>query len=441
MNIDWASTPGGFYAFAYYLSALLIICYSPLKMERKEALAVHTGFGLLLLLLMSVTHGVGEILFVPLMLLFLGILWISIHITCSYNLRTSFYFALRAFITGEFIASLQWQIFYYGVQLKLLPKNWIAAISLMLLVDGILIYLLHFLEKRNQSINESLEIRDREVRAASIIAIAVFVVSNISYVFNNVMLSDLILPQLFLIRTLIDLGGVAILLAFHAQLGELNLRFEMERLQDMYQMQQNNYAVLEQSINTINQKYHDLKYQIAILKSEAGAADSMQYLNRMEQEIKAYEAQNKTGNRTLDTILTAKSLYCQQNWIELTSVADGEALSFMDPMDLSTLFGNMLDNAIESVSKIEQKERRLIHVAVAKQKGFLRIRVENCYEEEPQFKDGNLTTSKSDKRYHGFGVKSIKTTVKKYGGSTTIHAENGWFEIRILIPLSKTQQN
>ena len=107
----------------------------------------------------------------------------------------------------------------------------------------------------------------------------------------------------------------------------------------------------------------------------------------------------------------------------------------MDPLDIATLFGNILDNAIESVSKIEHKERRLIHVAVVKQKGFVRIRVENCYEEQPKTDGENLVTSKEDKRYHGFGIKSIKTTVKKYGGSTAIQAEKGWFEIRILIPI------
>jgi sensor histidine kinase regulating citrate/malate metabolism len=87
------------------------------------------------------------------------------------------------------------------------------------------------------------------------------------------------------------------------------------------------------------------------------------------------------------------------------------------------------------VSKIEHKERRLIHLAVARQKGFLRIRVENCCDEEPKLEGENIVTSKSDKRYHGFGVKSIKNTVKKYGGTTDIETNKGWFEIRILIPI------
>jgi hypothetical protein len=231
------------------------------------------------------------------------------------------------------------------------------------------------------------------------------------------------------------LGGVAILFAYHSQLLELNSRYEVMQLQSMLEMQYNNYEILKQSVEVVNQKYHDLKYQIALLREEFGQEKGNACLDKIESDIKAYEANNKTGNNALDTILTAKTLYCQNNWIELTSVADGEALNFMEPMDIAVLFGNILDNAIESVSKIERKERRLIHLAVARQKGFLRIRVENCFDEEPICDGENIVTSKNDKRYHGFGIKSIKNTVKKYGGNTDIEVSKGWFEIRILIPI------
>jgi sensor histidine kinase regulating citrate/malate metabolism len=107
----------------------------------------------------------------------------------------------------------------------------------------------------------------------------------------------------------------------------------------------------------------------------------------------------------------------------------------MEPMDISTLFGNALDNAIESVRKLPQEEKRLIHVAVARQKDFLRIRVENYYEGNLVFENGLPATTKEDKEYHGYGLKSIRSTVKKYGGSITIDTNENWFELRILIPL------
>ena len=93
-----------------------------------------------------------------------------------------------------------------------------------------------------------------------------------------------------------------------------------------------------------------------MLRSET-SEEKAHYLDAMEQEIRSYEAQNKTGNEVLDTILTSKSLYCQQHGITLTCVADGAALDFMDTMDLCSLFGNALDNAIESVEKLPDSEQ------------------------------------------------------------------------------------
>lgn len=66
----------------------------------------------------------------------------------------------------------------------------------------------------------------------------------------------------------------------------------------------------------------------------------------------------------------------------------------MRPMDISALFGNALDNAIESVRKIADPDKRLIHVSVQRQKGFLRIRIENCFEGKIRFENGMPVTSK-----------------------------------------------
>ena len=116
-------------------------------------------------------------------------------------------------------------------------------------------------------------------------------------------------------------------------------------------------------------------------------------------------------------------------------MADGAALDFMDVMDLSALFGNALDNAIEGVSVLPDDEQRLIHLSVARQKGFVSIRLENRCKETMHIEKGLPSTTKAEKGLHGYGLKSIQATVAKYGGSVTVHAENGWFELRILIPL------
>ncbi len=154
----------------------------------------------------------------------------------------------------------------------------------------------------------------------------------------------------------------------------------------------------------------------------------------MEQEIKTYEAQNKTGNPVLDTILTTKSLYCIRNGITLTCVADGSLLEFMDVMDLSAIFGNALDNAIESVEQVADPEKRLIHLTVSARKGFVLVTVENYFEGSLSFEENLPVSTKNDKAFHGYGLKSVRYVARKYGGTITITPENNWFELKLLIP-------
>ena len=237
------------------------------------------------------------------------------------------------------------------------------------------------------------------------------------------------------IRTLVDLAGIAMLYAHLVQCSQTKMRRELETIQNVLQNQYQQYKQSRESVDLINYKYHDLKHQIAVLRSEQDPDKRNAFLNQMEEEIKQYELQNKTGNHVLDTILTSKSLYCNKHGITLTSVADGSLLEFMDTMDICSIFGNALDNAIECELKIPNKEKRLIHVTVSQQKNFLMIRVENYFEGMLKFKESGLATTKKEKMFHGYGIKSIKYTVDKYGGAVHIDAEKQWFDLKILIPL------
>ena len=272
-----------------------------------------------------------------------------------------------------------------------------------------------------------------------ITGVLVFVLSNLSYIRISTPFSGSDIPAIFAIHTLADLGGVGLLFALHMQLCEISVRMEREYLNKLLHMQKENYRISEESVELINRKYHDLKHQLQLLRSEISTNEKLQYIEEMERELQDYEAQNKTGNKTLDTLLTAKSIKCQSLGIRLTCVADGKELDFIKPTDLSVLFGNALDNAIEGVEKLSDPKKKLIHVSVTRQKNFLRIRVENCYEGNLEFSNGLPVTAK-DAKYHGYGMKSIKSIVEKYEGSLTVKAQDGWFELRVLLPAPKEQE-
>ena len=260
--------------------------------------------------------------------------------------------------------------------------------------------------------------------------------SNLSFVYRDAPFTGSQLTDIYNVRTLVDLAGVAMLYAYHVQRCELYMQRELDAIQNILQNQYAQYRQSRESIEVINHKYHDLKHQIAVLRAEPDAQRRSAYLDGMEEEIRDYEAQNKTGNSVLDTVLTGKSLYCARHGVELTCVADGARLGFMDVMDICTIFGNILDNAIEYELGVEEQGKRLIHLAVYAKKDFLVIRCENYCPEILKFQDGLPVSTKTDAAYHGYGIKSIRRAAGKYGGAVTVHNAEEWFQIKVVVPLA-----
>jgi sensor histidine kinase regulating citrate/malate metabolism len=194
------------------------------------------------------------------------------------------------------------------------------------------------------------------------------------------------------------------------------------------------YAVSKENMETLNRRYHDLKYQINIIRMETDAEKKAEYLNELEKGIKIYEAGYKTGNHVLDVVLSAKARLCAESRVNFTCVADGALLGFMSVMDICSVVGNALDNAIESVMRLPDAEKRLIKMALYIQNGYTVLRFENYTEDRPIFENGLPLTSKSDKKNHGYGLKSMKSTAEKYGGVLNARVENNWFTLSVSIP-------
>ncbi|WP_407272832.1 GHKL domain-containing protein [Radiobacillus sp. PE A8.2] len=436
MPYDLAETPGGFYAIAYWMGALLFILLSKSKRTKTESIIISLFFLVLLFVYMEIINtDVPMLFFVPSILLSTGIIFLFIYFMSDISVLSVGYYTARAFIVGEFIASFVYQMYYFVVLDLDITFSYFTTYVFVFISYSILLALMFLLERRFDGERSSHDVTSREMVSAFIIVAVVFTMSNISYIYQNTPFSGSMARDIFNIRTLVDFGGVALLFAYHIQINEMKMKFEMEKLQNLLKLQIANYEMSEKSIDMVNQKYHDLKHQIIALKQDANTQEAYDYLEQMEDDIKVYEAQNKTGNKVLDTVLMGKQLYCQDINVTLTVVAEGTALDFMDPVDISTLFGNILDNAIESVKKIQDTDKRLIHLTVSQQKNFLRVSAENCYEGNLTFNNGLPVTTKKNKDFHGYGLKSIQQTVKKYQGSMTIKAEDEWFELRILIPL------
>lgn len=217
------------------------------------------------------------------------------------------------------------------------------------------------------------------------------------------------------------------------------MRQELELMDLLWKKNKEQYQISKENIAVINQKVHDLKHQIRALK-DASKEELDQYLEEVENSVQIYESIVQTGNEVLDTILTEKSLYCQARGIQVFCVADGLQMHFINTVDLYAILGNAIDNAIEEVEELQEKEKRQIDVLIYRQQQFLAINVINPMSGKLQYEEGLPVTTKKDRMMHGFGLRSIKYILKKYDGFLNVSEEDGLFSLMMLIPIPSAEQ-
>ncbi len=420
-------------AVAEWAACIVFVMLLEKRRDIWKTAGIAVGALVIQALFLVATGGVPLVFWLPCMILAVFLMMLFLYVCCKIRWMEAAYFGLQAFVTAEFTASLEWQIscFFWRGGIPPLAVQCLLLLGIYGAVNALLWYIL----RPHLPQDGRMDLSAKEFFTAVIIGIAVFAVSNLGFVTAETPFSGQYQAQIANVRTLVDLAGIAMLYAHLVQCSETKARRELEAVQSVLQNQYQQYKQSRESIELINYKYHDLKHQIAVLRSEQDPGRRNEFLNKMEEEIRQYELQNKTGNKVLDTVLTSKSLYCGKHGITLTTVADGSLLDFMDIMDICSIFGNALDNAIECELKIPDKEKRLIHVTVSRQRGFLMMRFENYYEGSLTMKEGRLATTKKETQFHGYGLKSIRYTANKYEGAVDIDTRDHWFDLKVLIPI------
>ena len=412
-------------ALAEVLAVLLYAQPLPLRLKPRATAGITALWAAALCLFLHETGAVPLGWWVPCMLLAVALLYFYLWGTRAITLLEALYVCARAFILAELAASVEWQL-----HCALWPARspW-GPLSLLLLalVYGALFGGMSCLLHRRPQPAGHLEISGGAALTAVTLALTAFAVSNLGFLPG----SDINM-SIFSIRTLVDFSGVLILTVQHEQLRENALHSELAAMDEVLHRQYEQYKRSKEGINLINRRYHELKVQLARIREEQDQTKQNAAIAAMEQNIRQYEAENKTGNPVLDTLLTAKTMECQQENITITSVADGRMLGFLTIRELCTIVGVALDNAIAAVRAEPDPEKRLIKVAVYSQGGFAMLRFEHYTEAAPALDADGLPKQGSD-------LKSVRTTAQQHGGSMTMHWENNWCTLRILFPLPQKQ--
>ncbi len=235
-------------------------------------------------------------------------------------------------------------------------------------------------------------------------------------------------------RYLYSISCCLFLLFFQLGLFEQGKKQEKtDTLRRMLALEHEQHRLSKENVELINMKCHDLKHQIAELRQMTDRDRLNERLREMEKLVMIYDSFIKTGNSALDIVLTEKNLYCEKYGIRVTGSIDGTAALFLAEEDIYSLFGNILDNAIEAVMQADA-DKRAVTLSVAGQNGFLVIHSDNYCVHKLQFRDGLPLTTKQDGNFHGFGMQSIRYTAEKYGGSANAKLEGNFFNLNVIIP-------
>lgn len=199
------------------------------------------------------------------------------------------------------------------------------------------------------------------------------------------------------------------------------------------------YEAIEKSDTEIRKIRHDMKNNLTVLSLllENGDYDRMKtYLAELDASVKSADTGPRNGNSIADAILFDKKRKAEEAGCPL-AIEGTFTYTGMSAIDTCAILGNLLDNAIEASGLLPPGNRQ-ISLRFSKTDNFFVIsQINACH--RILISDNNIvSTSKSDKKNHGFGLLNLKEAVARYNGETKITCEpenNERYEFRMEIIL------
>ncbi|MBS7260592.1 MAG: GHKL domain-containing protein [Treponema sp.] len=192
---------------------------------------------------------------------------------------------------------------------------------------------------------------------------------------------------------------------------------------------------VENVYNTMRGWRHDYHNHMQTLKAylSMNQIEEMgKYLDHLEEDLDSIDIAIRTGNTSVNAILSSKISIAQKQMINVNCKATVPQTLKITDVHLCAIIGNLLDNAIEACEKVSA-EKRFIRVYIGLFKQQLYISVTNATESSRRKKLTELITSK--KGEHGLGLKRVDNLVSEYEGFVNRKNEPGVFATEIMLPL------
>lgn len=245
----------------------------------------------------------------------------------------------------------------------------------------------------------------------------------------NLNVAGLALPRLQTFLTVFLIGFAIIAFCVYKRFGRWQKRSGQEAMNAYF-------GEIDKRYQETRLLWHDFNNHLLAIKAlyENGHEEqAVKYIDDLSEQSYARLLPAKSGSDTVDLLLFKK--HQQANELGVTvrfKVGCSLAGLSVTDYDLCSLFGNILDNAIEAVRKIKDTKSAVL-LRVDRQNSMLFISCENPYEGELIRQDGELKTTKKDAAKHGIGLSSVKHICKKYNGSLELETTDNIFRLSVLL--------
>lgn len=214
------------------------------------------------------------------------------------------------------------------------------------------------------------------------------------------------------------ISAAYILTQYHLFLQE---RCELYMVKECHELMLKHYGGMIQNYKEAQVFYHDLKNHVLVIENylkekEYEKAEAYIDALRVYDHIKKFR--ERTGIKALDIMIECKKQELDSVKIKLEIATTPVSLP-MSEQEMTALFGNALDNAIEACKKVEVQER-WIRIVIRKIHEMTVIKISNSFMDEPVLRREKFATSKENKNLHGLGISSMKMIVERYGGTVGI---------------------
>lgn len=209
------------------------------------------------------------------------------------------------------------------------------------------------------------------------------------------------------------------------------LEGEMEILEKQAHMQYEYYLVQEQKYNATVHILHDVNKHVKSIErlyANGENGEATEYVKEIENMLEPLIPVRYTGNPILDILLTDKAAISREKKIKFDIKVDNINMDFLEAIDTTTIFGNLIDNAIEAVQRVEGD--RYIRISILPYQEMVLVRMENT-SLPLKWKNGFPVSEKG--KNHGIGLLNVKRSIEKYDGDISFQQENGIVTVDLLL--------